>query len=62
VAEGTHADPANALTERTVEVRRTGGAPELHDPALAVQVAPGIEGRSEMPPSAPLDIPPREVT
>jgi NADH-quinone oxidoreductase subunit G len=58
VAEGTHADPANALTERTVEVRRIGGAPELHDAALAVQAAPGIEGRSEMPPSAPLDIPP----
>jgi NADH-quinone oxidoreductase subunit G len=62
LAEGTHADPANALTERTVEVRRVGGAPELHDPALAVQATPGIEGRSEMPPSAGLPIPPREVT
>ena len=61
LAEGTSADQANRLTERTVEVKRVG--PGSHEPsAVAVQVTPGIEGRSEMPASAPLPIPPREVS
>jgi NADH-quinone oxidoreductase subunit G len=59
LAEGTHDQPANALTEAMVEVRRVGG-PEAPEPsAVAAQVAPAAEGLSEMPPSAPLDIPPQ---
>jgi NADH-quinone oxidoreductase subunit G len=58
LAEGTHEQPANALTEAMVEIRRVG-APSAPEPsAVAAQVAPAAEGLSEMPPSAPLDIPP----
>jgi NADH-quinone oxidoreductase subunit G len=58
LAEGTHEQPANALTSAMVEVRRVGG-PEAPEPsAVAAQVAPAAEGLSEMRPSAPLDIPP----
>jgi NADH-quinone oxidoreductase subunit G len=57
IAEGTHEQPANALTEAMVEVRRVGGAAGTPS-AVAAQVAPAAEGLSEMPPSAPLDIPP----
>ena len=57
IAEGTHEQPANALTELMVEVRPAGKA-GAGASALAAQVAPAAEGLSEMPPSAPLDIPP----
>src|SRR5207248_6968163 len=58
VAEGTREEPANRLTERLVEVRRVGGPAEPEPSAVPAQVAPSAEGLSEMPPSAPLDIPP----
>jgi hypothetical protein len=40
-----------------VEVRRVGAA-EAGASAVAAQVAPAAEGLAEMPPSAPLDLPP----
>jgi NADH-quinone oxidoreductase subunit G len=58
LVEGTHEEPANALTEPMVEIRRVGGPAEREATAVAAQVAPAAEGLSEMPPSAPLDIPP----
>jgi NADH-quinone oxidoreductase subunit G len=58
LAEGTPEDPANALTEPFVEVRRIAG-PEAPEPsAVGVLSTPAGEGHAEMPPSAPLDIPP----
>ncbi len=56
LAEGTHEQPVNALTEPMVEVRRVGTT-EPEASAVAAQVAPAAEGLSEMPPSAPLDLP-----
>ncbi len=56
LAEGTHEQPANVLTEPLVQVRRVGG-PSTEASAVAAQVAPSAEGLSEMPPSAPLDLP-----
>jgi NADH-quinone oxidoreductase subunit G len=61
LAEGTHDQPANALTEPMVEVRRLGGPAAPEASAVATQVAPAAEGLAEMPPSAPLDLPPRDV-
>ncbi len=58
LAEGTREQPANSLTASMVEVRRVGGPAEAVASAVPAQVAPAAEGRSEMPPSAPLDIPP----
>jgi NADH-quinone oxidoreductase subunit G len=58
IAEGTHDQPANALTEPLVEVRRVGGPEGPESGAVPAQVAPAAEGLSEMAPSAPLDIPP----
>jgi NADH-quinone oxidoreductase subunit G len=58
LAEGTAEEPANALTAAMVEVRRIGGPAEPEPSAVAAQVAPAAEGLSEMPPSAPLDLPP----
>jgi anaerobic selenocysteine-containing dehydrogenase len=58
VAEGTREEPANALTEPLVEVRRVAGPAVPEPSAVPAQVAPSAEGLSEMPPSAPLDIPP----
>jgi NADH-quinone oxidoreductase subunit G len=58
LAEGTHDQPANALTAPMVEVRRVGGPAAPEPSAVAAQVAPAAEGLSEMPASAPLDIPP----
>jgi NADH-quinone oxidoreductase subunit G len=57
LAEGTPDEPANALTEALVEIRRIGGpepregsgVPALLDPAAT---------RAEAHPSAPLEIPP----
>jgi NADH-quinone oxidoreductase subunit G len=56
LAEGTHEEPANLLTEPLVEVRRAGAA--TLDPAIVAQVQPAAEGLAEAPASAPLDIPP----
>jgi len=58
LAAGTREQPANTLTDAMVEVRRVGAAAEPAATAFAAQVAPAAEGLSEMPPSAPLDIPP----
>jgi NADH-quinone oxidoreductase subunit G len=63
LAEGTLQDPANVLTEPLVRIERVGGARPTHEPsAVPAQVAPSAEGLSEMPPSAALPIPPRELT
>jgi NADH-quinone oxidoreductase subunit G len=57
LAEGTHDQPANLLTEPMVEVRRVGGA--AHEPsATPALVTPAAEGLAEAPASAPMDIPP----
>jgi NADH-quinone oxidoreductase subunit G len=52
-----HEDGANVLTERLVEVRRIGPGESAPIPSGAA-----VEGSAEMPPSAPLPIPPREAT
>jgi NADH-quinone oxidoreductase subunit G len=58
LAEGVPGEPANRLTDTLVRVQRVGG-PEAREPsAAAVQVAPAAEGLAEMPPSAPLPLPP----
>jgi NADH-quinone oxidoreductase subunit G len=59
LVEGTHEQPANALTEALVEVRRVGRDSDqaAATPAL---VTPAGEGQAEAPPSAPLNIPPTE--
>jgi NADH-quinone oxidoreductase subunit G len=63
LAEATQEDPANVLTEPLVRIERVGGARPAHEPsAVPAQVAPSAEGLSEMPPSAALPIPPRELT
>jgi NADH-quinone oxidoreductase subunit G len=61
LAEGVVDAPANALTEALVQVRRVAGPAEPEPTAVPVQVAPAAEGLTEMPPSAPLPIPPREA-
>jgi NADH-quinone oxidoreductase subunit G len=58
LAEGTEEDPANALTDALVEVRRTGGPVTDGASAVPVQVVPAAEGLAEAPASAPMDIPP----
>jgi NADH-quinone oxidoreductase subunit G len=50
------ADDANVLTEAAVEIARVGG-PSDSASAASAQVEPAAEG-AEMPPSAPLAIPP----
>jgi NADH-quinone oxidoreductase subunit G len=59
LVEGTHEQPANALTEALVEVRRVGRDSDqaATTPAL---VTPAGEGQAEAPPSAPLNIPPTQ--
>jgi NADH-quinone oxidoreductase subunit G len=57
LAEGIASDNANVLTGGLVEIHRVG--PGSTEPTA--QVAPAVEGLAEMPPSAPLPIPPREV-
>ncbi len=57
LAAGTHEEPANVLTEAMVQVRRVGGAVGSEPSAVPAQIAPAAEGLSEMPPSAPLDLP-----
>jgi NADH-quinone oxidoreductase subunit G len=58
LAEGTHDQPANVLTAAMVEVRRVGAPAQPEPSAVPAQVTPAAEGLSEMPSSAPLDIPP----
>jgi NADH-quinone oxidoreductase subunit G len=59
LVEGTHEDPANALTEPLVAVARVGGVGAgAAAAATAAVVTPAGEGEAEAPPSAPLDIPP----
>jgi NADH-quinone oxidoreductase subunit G len=53
LAEGTHEEPANALTEPLVEVRRVGEAALAGASAAPAQVTPAAEGLAEPPPSAP---------
>ena len=62
LAEGTRENNVNVLTAGSlVEVHRVG--PGSTDAvAIAAQSQPAVEGLAEMPPSAPLPIPPREVT
>ncbi len=61
LAEGTREDGWNVLTGGLVEVHRVGAGPT--DPsAVPAQIQPAVEGLAEMPPSAGLPIPPREVT
>ena len=61
LAEGTRENGANLLTGGLVELHRVG-AGSLEPNAIAAQLTPAVEGFSEMPASAPLPIPPREVT
>ena len=58
LVEGTHDEPANALTEPLVEVRRVAGADGRLPAATAAVVTPAGEGQAEAPASAPMDIPP----
>jgi NADH-quinone oxidoreductase subunit G len=62
VAEGVRDEPANVLTDALVTVRRVAGPAAAEPSAVPAQVAPAAEGMAEMPPSAPLPIPPREAT
>ena len=62
LAEGVVDAPANLLTEPLVQVHRVAGPATPEPSAVPVQVAPAAEGLAEMPPSAPLPIPPRELT
>jgi NADH-quinone oxidoreductase subunit G len=61
LAEGVNGEPANRLTEPLVGVERVAGPAPPEPSAVPAQVAPAAEGFAEMPPSAPLPIPPREV-
>ena len=61
LAEGIAENNPNVLTHALVEVHRMGPGP-TDASALPIQVQPAVEGLSEMPPSAPLPIPPRETT
>jgi NADH-quinone oxidoreductase subunit G len=58
LSEGTHEQPANALTDALVEVRRVGGPSSDGASAVPAQVAPAAEGLAEAAASAPMDIPP----
>ncbi len=62
LAEGTRENGANLLTGGLVELHRVGaGLARAQRDRRAGRAWP-IEGLSEMPASAPLPIPPREVT
>jgi anaerobic selenocysteine-containing dehydrogenase len=56
LVEGTHEQPANALTDPLVAVRRVGGA-AAEPAATSALVTPAGEGEAEAPASAPLSIP-----
>jgi NADH-quinone oxidoreductase subunit G len=61
LAEGIAEHNSNVLTHGIVEVHRVG--PGSTDPSsIPIQSQPAVEGLAEMPPSAGLPIPPREVT
>jgi len=61
VADGIAEHNANVLTHGIVDVHRVG--PGSVDPSsVPIQSQPAVEGLAEMPPSAGLPIPPREVT
>ncbi|MGH2946439.1 MAG: NADH-quinone oxidoreductase subunit NuoG, partial [Solirubrobacteraceae bacterium] len=47
LAEGTREDPANALTDALVEVRRVGGPAEPEPSSVPAQVTPAAEGLAE---------------
>jgi NADH-quinone oxidoreductase subunit G len=57
LAEATHEQPVNVLTEPLVEVRRIGTEPRTPS-AVPAMVQPAAEGLAEAPASAPQDIPP----
>ena len=63
LVEGVVDEPANSLTEPLVQVQRVAGPAAPEPSAVPAQVAPGYSppALSEMPPSAPQPIPPREV-
>ncbi|MBE2318558.1 NADH-quinone oxidoreductase subunit NuoG [Solirubrobacter sp. CPCC 204708] len=61
VAEGIAEHNANVLTHGIVEVHRVGPG-STDATSIPIQSTPAVEGRAEMPPSAGLPIPPREVT
>ncbi|HEX6026445.1 MAG TPA: NADH-quinone oxidoreductase subunit NuoG [Solirubrobacter sp.] len=61
LAEGTASDNVNVLGAGLVEIHRIGPGP-TEPTAVPAQVQPAVEGRAEAPQSAPLPIPPREVT
>jgi NADH-quinone oxidoreductase subunit G len=61
LAEATKDDPVNVLTGALVTIERVAGA-SWEPSAVPQQLTPAAEGLSEMPPSAPLPIPPRELT
>jgi len=58
---GTREEPANALHEPFVAVRRVGGAAEQPAGTAAIVAPAGGDGFAEAPPSAPLDLPPRDA-
>jgi NADH-quinone oxidoreductase subunit G len=58
--EGTLDSPANLLAEPAVEVRRLSTNGHADGSAVPVLTAPAAEGLAEMPPSAPLDLPPTQ--
>ena len=60
LAEGTREDRPNVLAPGLVEIHRVGPG-SVEPSAVPAQMQPAVEGRAEMPPSAPLPIPPREV-
>jgi NADH-quinone oxidoreductase subunit G len=61
LAEGTREDGWNVLTSGLVEIHRVGPG-SVEPSAVTAQIQPAVEGLAEMPQSAPLPIPPREVT
>ncbi len=61
LAEGTREDRPNVLAPGLVEIHRIGPG-SIEPSAVPAQMQPAVEGRAEMPPSAPLPIPPREAT
>jgi NADH-quinone oxidoreductase subunit G len=61
LAEATKENPVNVLTGALVTIERVAGA-SWEPSAVPQQLTPAAEGLSEMPASAPLPIPPRELT
>jgi len=62
LAEGTSENNVNVLAAGSlVDVERVGPGP-LAATTIPIQSQPAVEGLAEMPPSAPLPIPPREAT